>query len=347
MRIAQVAPLFESVPPAGYGGTERVVHWLTEELVAAGHDVTLFASADSMTSAKLVPCCRRALRLAGVEDEITPHVLAIERAARGGFDFVHFHTGTLHMPLARRMTTPNITTMHGRLDTHDMAQLMREFQEIRLVSISDQQREPLPWARWVATVHHGLPVDMHPAGPGGGGYLAFLGRISHEKRPDRAIEIARRARLPLKIAAKIGANDRRYFEREIRPMIEGDVDVEFLGEVDDDGKQLLLGGAVAMLFPIDWPEPFGLAMIESLACGTPVIAWRAGSVPSIIEEGRTGFVVDDIDQAVAGVHAAERLSRAEVRRAFEERFTARRMAADYVRVYESVAGINATAWRST
>ncbi|HEY4221592.1 MAG TPA: glycosyltransferase family 4 protein [Myxococcota bacterium] len=338
MRIAQVAPLYESVPPKRYGGTERVVSWLTEALVAAGHDVTLFASADSQTSARLVPCSTRGLRLSGSEDEISPHMLAVERAIdpRHNFDIVHFHTGTFHFPAARRSPSPTITTMHGRIDIDDLHPALREFRDLPLVAISDEQRAPAPWAHWVGTVHHGLPKDDFVVGDGGGDYLVFLGRIAREKRPDRAIEIARAAGVPLKIAAKVAASDRDYYEKTIRPMIESGGGVEFLGEVDDQNKQALLGGARGLLFPIDWPEPFGLAMIEALACGTPIIAFREGSVPSIVDDEVTGFIVDDIDAAARAVARLCELSRAECRAVFEERFSVTAMTADYVDLYKSV-----------
>lgn len=340
MHIAQVAPLFESVPPQRYGGTERVVSWLTEELVALGHEVTLFASADSHTRATLVPCCEQGLRLARSEDEISAHVLAFERALdpRRQFDVVHFHTGTQHFNIARRGGVPSVTTMHGRLDLPELGPLAWEFRELPLVSISDQQREPLPWAHWLGTVHHGLPPDLLTFDRRGGAGLVFVGRISPEKRPDRAIRIARAAGLPLTIAAKVDRKDQQYFESVIEPMLaaaqaDGD-DIRFIGEVDDAGKQALLGSALGLIFPIDWPEPFGLVMIEAMACGTPVVAWRRGSAPSVIEESRTGFLVDDEDAAVEAVRRLVTLQRHDVRRAFEERFTARRMALDYVALYE-------------
>jgi glycosyltransferase involved in cell wall biosynthesis len=342
MHIAQVAPLFESVPPQRYGGTERVVSWLTEELVALGHDVTLFASADSHTRATLVPCCEQGLRLARSEDEISPHVLQFERALdpRRHFDMVHFHTGTQHFNIARRAGVPTVTTMHGRLDLTELGPLAWEFRELPLVSISDQQREPLPWAHWAGTVHHGLPPQLFRLDRRGGGGLVFVGRISPEKRPDRAIRIARAAGVPLTIAAKVDRKDKDYFDRVIAPMLAdadaaGD-DVRFIGEVDDASKQALVGRALGLVFPIDWPEPFGLVMIEAMACGTPVVAWRRGSAPSVIEEARSGFLVEDEDAAVEAVQRLITVDRREVRSAFEERFTARRMALDYLAIYEQV-----------
>ncbi len=342
MHIAQVAPLFESVPPQRYGGTERVVSWLTEELVALGHEVTLFASADSHTRATLVPCCEQGLRLGGANDEISPHVLAFERALdpRRQFDVVHFHTGTQHFNVARRGGVPHLTTMHSRLDLPELAPLAWEFRELPLVSISDQQREPIPWAHWVGTVHHGQPPDLLRADPRGGGGLVFVGRISPEKRPDRAIRIARAAGLPLTIAAKVDRKDQQYFDDVIVPMLaaaqaEGD-DIRFIGEVDDAGKQELLGNALGLIFPIDWPEPFGLVMIEAMACGTPVVAWRRGSAPSVIEESRSGFLVEDEEAAVEAVQRLITVDRREVRSAFDERFTARRMALDYLALYQQV-----------
>lgn len=340
MRIAQIAPLHEAVPPMRYGGTERVVHHLTEELVAMGHEVTLFASADSRTSARLVPVCERALRLdPSCRDRNVYHVLQIERVLAGwqDFDIVHFHCDYLHFPLARRAAVPCLTTLHGRLDLADLAPLYLEYRDVALVSISDAQRRPLPGQNWVATVHHGLPEDAYRLGDGKGGYLAFLGRIAPEKRPDRAIEIARRAGLPLKIAAKVDAADAEYFQTTIRPLLDPPV-VEFVGEIGEEEKCRFLGDAVALLFPIDWPEPFGLVMIEAMACGTPVIAWRAGSVPEIVEEGLTGHIVETMADAVAAVDRVRVLSRERCREAWLGRFTARRMAADYLAVYDELSG---------
>jgi glycosyltransferase involved in cell wall biosynthesis len=338
MRIAQISPLIESVPPKLYGGTERIVSYLTEELVRQGHEVTLFASGDSETSAELVPCAPQALRLAEVTNELPYSVLQLEKIRRraGDFDIAHFHSDFLHFPLVRSLGTPSVTTLHGRLDLPFYQLLLDEFPEMPLVSISDDQRRLLP-AQWIATVLHGLPRDLYSfSAAGDGGYLAFLGRISREKRPDRAIEIAKRAGVKLKIAAKVDKVDQTYFDEAIRPLIQGP-GIEYIGEVNDSEKQAFLGGASALLFPIDWPEPFGLVQIEAMACGTPVVAWRRGSVPEVIDEGVTGFMIEDIDEAVAAVHKARSLSRHAVRERFEQRFTMERVARDYVHVYHSLA----------
>lgn len=338
MRIAQVSPLYESVPPKSYGGTERVVSYLTEELVAQGHDVTLFASGDSVTAARLVAACPRSLRLdPACIDQLAHHVLMLDRVIRQAneFDIVHFHIDYLHYPLSRYLDIPQLTTLHGRLDLPDLQPLYRQFREMPVVSISDAQRKPLPSAGWLGTVHHGLPDDLYTFQPEPGDYLLFLGRISPEKRVDRAIEIARRVGMPLKVAAKIDAVDREYFARTVEPLLKTP-GVEYLGEVGDDEKNDLLGHACALLFPIDWPEPFGLVMIESLACGTPVVAYRCGAVPEVLENGVTGFVVETMEQAVRAVERVASLSRRRCREAFERRFTARRMAQDYVGLYEEL-----------
>ncbi len=330
--------MYEAVPPKLYGGTERVVSFLTEELVRRGHEVTLFASGDSETSARLVPCVPRALRLdPNSKDWISAHILQLEEVVRraGEFDFIHFHLDTLAFPFARRISTPHLSTLHGRLDLPELGPLYREFREHPVVSISNDQRKPLPFANWVGTVYHGLPGDLLRFRPGPGSYLAFLGRISPEKRPDRAIEIARRAGIPLKIAAKVDKADQDYFQEVIKPLLDDPL-VEFVGEVDEKGKQEFLGNALALLFPIDWPEPFGLVMIEAMACGTPVVAFRRGSVPEVMEDGVTGFVVDTVDQAVKAVERLGALDRAACRRVFEERFTVERMARDYLRLYAKV-----------
>ncbi len=336
MRIAQVSPLIESVPPKLYGGTERIVSYLTEELVRQGHEVTLFASGDSETNAELIPCVPEALRLAKVDDWLPYGVMQLEKIRRRArdFDVAHFHADFLHFPVARTLGMPTVTTLHGRLDLPFYKQLLDEFPEIPLISISDDQRRLLP-ARWIATVLHGLPADLYSLSAGGGGYLAFLGRISPEKRPDRAIEIAKRAGVHLKIAAKVDKADEKYFNETIRPLIQGP-GVEYIDEINDSEKQAFLGGASALLFPIDWPEPFGLVQIEAMACGTPVIAWRRGSVPEVIEQGVSGFMVEGIDEAVDAVHNIGSLSRESVRERFDERFTIERVARDYVRVYESL-----------
>jgi glycosyltransferase involved in cell wall biosynthesis len=339
LRIAQVSPLFESVPPKLYGGTERVVSFLTEELVAAGHDVTLFASGDSVTAARLVPMCEQSLRLdSRCVDQLAHHLRMVEevyRAARE-FDLLHFHVDYLHFPLSCRQRMPRITTLHGRLDLPDLGPLYRTFPDEPLVSISDAQRRPLDWVNWRTTIHHGLPPDLLRFRRGEGGYLAFLGRISPEKRPDRAIELARRLGCPLKIAAKVDKADREYYESQIRPLLATDL-VEFIGEIGEHEKEDFLGNAMALLFPVDWPEPFGLVMIEAMACGTPVVAWRCGSVPEIIEDGVSGFVVDSMEEAEAAVLRIDTLDRRGCRRAFDERFTAARMADQYAQLYREVA----------
>jgi len=345
LRIAQVAPLFESVPPRLYGGTERVVSYLTEELVALGHEVTLFASGDSTTSAELVPICPRALRLDPERPEPHAlHVVQLEEVYRraADFDVIHFHTDTLHLPLARRLGVPSLTTLHGRLDLRGLERLYAEFADLPLVSISNAQRQHLPWANWAGTVYHGLPINLHRPTYRPGQYLAFLGRVSVEKRVDRAIAIAQRLQIPLKIAAKVDRADWDYFKQEIEPLLSGPL-VEFIGEISEHEKTAFLGDALALLFPIDWPEPFGLSMIEAMSCGTPVVAFRCGSVPEVIDEGVTGFIVDDLDSAVAAVQRACELDRRRCRERFEQRFSATRMALDYCSVYESVALIGENA----
>jgi glycosyltransferase involved in cell wall biosynthesis len=336
MRIAQVAPLFESVPPKYYGGTERVVSYLTEELVRQGHEVTLFASGDSVTKARLVAACRRSLRLdKHCVDQFAHHILMLEhvfqRAAE--FDVIHFHVDYLHFPLSRRQPITHVTTLHGRLDIPDLIPLYQEFRDMPVISISDGQREPLPWANWQATVYHGLPPDMFRFREKSGTYLAFLGRISPEKRADRAIEIAKRVQIPLKVAAKVDPVDKDYFETVVEPLLRGPL-VEFVGEIGDGEKAEFLGNAYALLFPIDWAEPFGLVMIEAMACGTPVIAYRGGAVSEVIEQGHTGFIVKGLEDAVEAVRRVPELSRERCREVFEQRFTATQMAHDYVQVYE-------------
>lgn len=338
MKIAQISPLIESVPPKLYGGTERIVSYLTEELVRQGHDVVLFASGDSQTTAELVSCCPEALRLAEVRDTMPYNVLQLEQVRKraADFDILHFHTDYLHFPLVRCNGCRSVTTMHGRLDLPDYPPLFSEYDDMPLVSISDNQRLPLP-GRWVATIHHGLPAGLYRFDPGGAtGYLAFLGRICPEKRPDRAIEMAAKSGLDLKIAAKVDKVDEPYFEAVIRPLLT-DPRIEFIGEIGEREKQEFLGGATALLFPIDWPEPFGLVMIEAMACGTPVIAWNHGSVPEVIDNGVTGFVVNSVDQAVSAIEKIPTLDRRLVRRQFDRRFTAARMALDYVRIFENLA----------
>ena len=338
MRIAQVAPLYEPVPPRRYGGTERVVSWLTEELVRQGHEVTLFASGDSLTRAELVPVCTVSLRTNPTcDDKLAHHILLLEqvRQRRDEFDIVHYHIDYLHFPLSRQIDLPQVTTLHGRLDLPDLIPLYREFADMPVVSISRSQRDPLPQANWVGNVYHGMPEDSLPFQEGPGEYLAFIGRISPEKRPDRAIEIATRAGVRLKIAAKVDDVDREYFERVVCPLLKRP-NIEFIGEIGDDTKPEFLGKAIASIAPIDWPEPFGLNMIEAMACGTPTIAFGHGSVPEIIEDGVSGIIVHTVDEAVEAVRRAALMSRRAVRRAFESRFTASRMVSDYLAIYEEL-----------
>ena len=338
MKIAQVAPLYESVPPAGYGGTERVVSWLTEELVRMGHEVTLFASGDSRTTARLIAGCPTSLRTTpGCQDFLAHHIVMLDkvRKHRGEFDVIHFHTDYLHFPLCREWRMNHLTTLHGRLDLPDLAPLYAEFSELPVVSISERQQEPLPYANWIGNVYHGLPPNLLRFHRGPGKYLAFIGRISPEKRPDRAIAIATAAGMKLRIAAKVDAADRKYFEGTIKPLL-SQPNVEFIGEIGDEQKADFLGNAVACLAPIDWPEPFGLNMIEAMACGTPTIAFRQGSVPEVIEDGVSGLIVEGVEEAVAAVERAKSMSREACRNVFEERFTARRMANDYLKLYKIV-----------
>jgi glycosyltransferase involved in cell wall biosynthesis len=338
MRIAQVAPLFESVPPRYYGGTERIVSYLTEELVRMGHEVTLFASGDSVTRAELVPVCERSLRLdRSCKDTVAQHVLQLEQVLRRAreFDVIHFHVDYLHYPWSRRRAFRHVTTLHGRLDLPELVALYREFRHVPVVSISDAQRLPLPVANWRGTVYHGLPEDLHAFGERPEEYLAFLGRVSPEKGLDRAIEMARRSGIELRIAAKIDEADRAYFESVIRPLLRGR-GVEFLGEIGERDKDTFLRNARALLFPIDWPEPFGLVMIEAMACGTPVIAFRNGSVPEVMVEGESGFVCADVNEGVRAIERVAGLSRRACRAVFERRFTARRMAEDYLDVYRGL-----------
>ena len=340
MRIAQIAPLHEAVPPKLYGGTERVVSFLTEELVAQGHDVTLFASGDSVTSARLEPIWPRALRLdPAIRDPIAPHMLLMEAVRRQAedFDVLHFHMDYWSFSLFGRQRTPFVTTMHGRLDLPELQPVFNTFNTTPVVSISDSQRRPLPQANYVRTVYHGLPQNLLTPQGSPQGYLAFLGRIAPEKCPDRAIKIAQACGIPIKLAAKVDVADKAYYEERIRPLLDGP-GVEMIGEISDREKPAFLSGAIGLLMPIDWPEPFGLVMIEAMACGTPVIAVNRGSVPEIVEEGLTGFIVEDIPQAIAAVGRLGELSRAKVRARFEQRFTAQRMAEDYVNVYQSLAG---------
>ncbi len=340
MRIAQIAPLHEAVPPKLYGGTERVVSFLTEELVAMGHDVTLFASGDSITSARLEAIWPRALRLdPAIRDPIAPHMLLMEAVRRQAddFDVLHFHMDYWPFSLFSRHRTPFVTTLHGRLDLPELQLVFNTFPMVPVVSISDSQRRPLPQANYVETVHHGLPANLLTPQGGTPGYLAFLGRIAPEKRPDRAIRIARACGIPIKLAAKIDKVDQDYFNTRVKPLLDGP-GVELVGEINDADKPAFLSGAIGLLMPIDWPEPFGLVMIEAMACGTPVIAFNRGSVPEIVEDGLTGFIVEDETSAIAAVGRLSELSRAKVRQRFEQRSTSRRMAEDYLSVYRSLAG---------
>jgi len=348
MRIAEVAPLAESVPPRLYGGTERVVSWLTEELVSLGCDVTLFASGDSCTSATLVPACPRALRLSRpTPDPWSAYAGLLDAVAdrAKSFDVIHCHTDWIHMPLLLRGEGTFVTTMHGRLDFPHLPLVAGGFKNAPLISISDSQRGPLPDFNWIATVYHGLPRDLFSPPPQPTNkYLAFMGRISPEKGPDAAIRIARTVGLPLRIAAKLPRSESRYFKEHIRPFLD-DTHVEFIGEVDDAAKVDFLGNAAALLFPIDWPEPFGLVVIEAMACATPVIAWRRGSVPEIVEHGVTGFIVENESQAVEAIGALHRLDRRNIRRVFEQRFTASRMAQEYLYCFENMARTGKRSYR--
>jgi glycosyltransferase involved in cell wall biosynthesis len=338
MLVAQVAPLTEAIPPKLYGGTERVVYWLIEELVALGHDVTLFASGDSRTSAKLEAFWPRALRLDGsIRDPNALHMAMLEKVRRQAheFDFLHFHLDYYPFSLFSRQSTPFVTTLHGRLDLPEHQPAFDIFCSAPIVSISNAQRRPLPQARWIKTVHHGVPENLLVPVPIKPYYFAFLGRIAPEKRVDRAIRIAAQCGIPLKIAAKIDPVDRDYYEELIRPMLDTP-NVEYIGEIGDKDKSAFLSGAIALLAPLDWPEPFGLVMIEAMACGTPIIAFNRGSVPEVIDDGLTGFIVEDEAGAMGAVDRLTHLSRAKIRRRFEERFTARRMALDYLSVYRSL-----------
>ena len=337
MKIAQVTPLYEAVPPKLYGGTELVVAHLTDALVDLGHDVTLFASADAETRARLIPVRDQAIRLdpAPLKSDLAAHMTLLAEVVKRAddFDVIHFHTDMIHFPFFARCADKTVTTLHGRLDLKDLAGVYERWPEFGLVSISDDQRRPLPFANWKATVHHGMPGDLYRFSPRSEGYLAFLGRISPEKRPDRAIEIATKLNKPLKIAAKVDAADKVYWETVIRPLVEGNPLVEFVGEIGDHQKSAFLGGAEALLFPIDWPEPFGLVMIEAMACGTPVVAFRCGSTPEVIEDGETGFLVETLEQAVAAAGRAHLLDREAIRARFDLRFSAIAMARRYLDVY--------------
>jgi glycosyltransferase involved in cell wall biosynthesis len=339
VRIAQVAPLAEAVPPAKYGGTERVVSYLTEALVDEGHQVTLFAAGDSVTSAKLAPCCPRSLREDRTcADPLAWHLIELDEVARRAeeFDIIHFHTDYLHFPIASRLRTPHVTTLHGRLDLPELPAVHRAFPHMPVISISNAQRLPLPNLNWLATVYHGLP-DTYGACSDGGDHLTFLGRISPEKRVDRAIQIAIGANVPLVIAAKVDPTDQAYFEQQIAPLLAHPL-VEYVGEVNDRQKQDLFRTTRALLFPIDWPEPFGLVLIEALACGVPVVAFRCGSVPEIVENNKVGYIVDSVPEAIAAVRRISSIDRGYCRAVFSSRFRASRMALDYVRVYDQILG---------
>jgi len=338
MHIAQIAPLTEAIPPKLYGGTERVVSWLTEELIALGHEVTLFASGDSVTSARLEAAWPRALRLDGaVRDPNALHMMMLERVYRrgGDFDFLHFHLDYYPFSLFSRQPTPFVTTLHGRLDLPEHQPVFDVFRAMPVVSISNAQRRPVPQANWVRTVHHGLPADLLRPQPVKPSYFAFLGRIAPEKGVDRAIRIAQHCGVRLKVAAKVDRADQDYYDEQIAPMMRAE-HVEYIGEIADRDKSQFLSGAIALLVPIDWPEPFGLVMIEAIACGTPVIAFNRGSVPEVIDDGLTGLIVEDETGAIGSVDRLAHLSREKIRRRFEERFTARRMAQDYLSVYRSL-----------
>ena len=339
MKIAQVAPLYERVPPQMYGGTERVVSYLTEELVSQGHEVTLFASGDSVTNAKLISPCDEALRLNSTcIDLYVHHVLMMEmvQKMKNDFDIIHYHIDYMHFPLSRYSDIPHVTTLHGRLDIPDLIPLYKEFNEIPVISISHNQRRPIADANWTTNVYHGLPDNLLEFNPAGGEYLAWVGRISPEKRVDRAIEIALKCNIPLKIAAKVDKVDYQYYINEIKPKLNHPL-IEFIGEIGDDRKSDFIGNAKALLFPIDWPEPFGLVMIEAMACGTPVVAFHNGSVPEIIDEGVTGFIVSSVEEAVEVVkNKIQHINRKVCRLVFEDRFSAERMANDYIESYKSL-----------
>lgn len=344
MRIAQIAPLYEAVPPRLYGGTERVVSQLTDTLVGLGHDVTLFASADARTKSKLVATRDQAIRLdpSPLKSDLAAHIALLHEARRraADFDILHFHIDLLHFPIFENLAYRTITTVHGRLDVKDLPEAYRCWPDYPMVSISDRQREPLPEANWLGTVHHGIAEDtVRFTATAKEGYLAFLGRISPEKRPDRAIAIARRAGIPLKIAAKVDDVDRTYFLDTVKPLLEDPL-IEFIGEIDDAAKGDFLGNALALLFPIDWPEPFGLVMIEAMACGTPVIAWNCGAVPEVIDRGITGEIVSSESEAVAAIERVRCFDRALIRSTFERRFSSRVMALNYLALYRKLVQVN-------
>lgn len=345
MRIAQVSPLYESVPPKLYGGTERIVSYLTEELVNQGHDVTLFASGDSVTQAKLVApwCCSLRLQKDCI-DQLAHHYTMIEQVQKeiNNFDIVHYHIDYLHFPLSRRSNVPHVTTLHGRLDIPDLQPLYTEYNDIPLVSISDFHKKPLPDVNWKKTIYHGIPEGLLQPHYNEGKYLAFLGRFSHEKRPDRAIEIAIKAGIPIKLAAKVDRNDEEYFESVVKPLLKHPL-VEYVGEINEKEKSEFLGNAIALLFLIDWPEPFGLVMIESMACGTPVIGYKHGSVPEVIDEGVTGFKVESQEEAYEALLKVSTLDRKKVREVFEKRFSSRVMTKNYVGLFEEMTNVKSLA----
>lgn len=338
MKIAQIAPLYESVPPKMYGGTERVVHYLTEELVIQGHEVTLFASGDSITSAKLISTVENGLRLKkDCTDSLAHHIVEMQEVfdRANDFDILHFHIDYIHFPFSEKLHVPGVTTLHGRLDIPDLQPLYNKFRNQKVISISDNQKKPLPQANWMGTVYHGLPEALLSQGDGNGGYLAFVGRISPEKGVDKAIEIAIESDIPLKIAAKIDNADKEYYERDIKHLLKHPL-IEFYGEINEEEKKDFLGKARALLFPINWEEPFGMVMIESMACGTPVIAFGCGSVPEVIDDNESGFIVHNVKEAVQAVKKIDQMNRDKVREIFEKRFTASRMAKDYLQIYTSI-----------
>ncbi len=338
MRIAQIAPPDERVPPKLYGGTERVVHWLTEELVRRGHEVTLFASGDSITRACLVPICKQPLRIDPQASWYAPHYLSALGMVMGevdSFDILHSHLDIYSFPLAHLIPRKLVVTCHGRLDLPDLFPLYGRYRRVPLVSISDSQRQPMPWANWAATVYHGLPLEDYPMGDGSGGYLAFLGRVCQEKGLDRAIEVARRTGIPLRVAAKIDRVDRGYYEERIAPLMDDPL-VEYIGEINDSQKPAFLGGALALLSPVDWPEPFGLVTIEAMACGTPVVARPCGALPEVVRHGVTGYLADTAEELAAAVERLHLIRRADCREHVERKFTVARMGRKYEAVYESL-----------
>jgi glycosyltransferase involved in cell wall biosynthesis len=342
MKIAQVAPLYEAVPPKLYGGTERIVSFLTEELVKQGHDVTLFASGDSLTKAKLIASVPQALRLKEVcEDSLAPHVVQLQQVieSSGEFDIIHFHTDYLSFPFTQFLDVPHVTTLHGKLNIEELQLIYNTYPDEPVVCISDSQCKPLPQANFVGRVHHGLPMDLFKKGNRSGNYFAFLGRISPEKRCDRAIEIAIACNTPIKIAAKVDKADRDYFAQKIQHLFDHPL-VEYVGEINEEQKQDFLGNAKALLFPIDWPEPFGLVMIEAMACGAPVIAWNNGSVPEIIDEGKSGYIVNSMEEAINAANKISVLDRSIVRNCFEQRFSVQRMTKDYIEIYQKLVNKN-------